>query len=42
MLVLIIPSKAGPIASADNLIIFGVIPSSPVAFDGSSDRILVI
>ena len=42
MLVLIILSKNGPITSADNLIIFGVIPSSPVAFDGSSDRILVI
>ena len=42
MLVLIILSKNWPITSADNLIILGVIPSSPVAFDGSSDRILVI
>ena len=42
MLVLIILSKVGPNTYSDNLIIFGVIPSSPVAFDGSSDRILVI
>ena len=42
MLVLIILSNVGLITSTDNLIIIGVIPSSPVAFDGSSDRILVI
>ena len=41
-MLLIILSNVGLITSADNLSIFGVIPSSPVAFDGSSDLKLVI
>ena len=42
MLVLIILSNVGLITLADNLIFSDVIASSPIAFDRSSDLILVI